>query len=497
MRFSSLLLACSVSVACGGPPAVGALPPPAGSSAPAPKAPPPDPEPWRAERPKPSSPGRIDFPVPEITELKNGLKLYTVRKASPVASISFVLRHGGGSDPKGKSGRAALTARMLTEATQKKNTFELAEAVETLGTTLGADTARDESEVGLYTLTRDLDRGLSLLSEVIIEPAFSAKDFDRVRAEWLDGLRGERQEPSRLASLAALRLFLGPDAGAPVNGSVPDVEKLSIRDLSEFHRQAYVPSNAAIVIVGDFPVADAKSLVEKHFGRWRGAPFPPPTSFEAPKPPDKLRVVLVDRPGAVQSALFGIQGYPKRSASGHEAREVFATLFGGLFTSRLNMNLREKHAFTYGARAQAIATQRFGIFIVASSVKTETTAAAIEETLKELKLAKDPKLGAPIANDEMARAKAELSHSLGARLEHASKVADAVNELFVDELAKDYFARYPAMLAEIGPAAVAEAASLLTPEKLVIVVVGDRARVEPDLVKKGYQVEAAPAALIE
>jgi zinc protease len=498
LRRPNLVLCTALAAwACAGPPVVGPLPPPGASGAPAPKGPPPDPEPWRAERPKPGSPGRIDFPVPEISELPNGLKLYVVRKTAPVTSLSVVLRHGGGSDPKGKSGRAALTARMLTEGTLKKSTLELAEAVESLGSTLGADTSRDESQIGLYTLTRDVDRGLSLLAEVLTQPAFSAKEFERVRGEWLDGLRAERQEPGRLASLAALRLLFGTDAGSPVNGSIPDVEKLTIRDLADFHRQAYVPSNAAVVVVGDVDAAELKKQVEKQFGRWRGLPFPPPSTFEAPKPPDRLRVVIVDRPGAVQSALFGIQSFPKRSAPGHESRQVFASLFGGLFTSRLNMNLREKHAFSYGARAHAIATQRFGAFAVSTSVKTEVTARALEETLNELRLARDPALGAPIRDEEIARAKADLAHSLGARLEHNSRIADAVQSLFIDDLPKDYYARYPAMLAEIQGPAVHQAATLLTPEKLVVVIVGDRARIEPELVQRGFQVEAAPATLIE
>lgn len=497
MKSRRALLAAFAALACAGPPAVAPLPPPASSAPAAPKGPPPDPEPWRATRPSPGRPGRIEFPVPQVSELKNGLKLYTVRRAAPVASLSVVVRHGGGSDPKGKSGRSALTARMLTEATTSKGTLELAEAVESLGSTLGSDTTRDESQVGLYTLTRDLERGLSLLAEVVTKPAFSAKDFERVRAEWLDGLRAERQNPSRLASLAGLRSYFGPDAGAPVNGSIADVEKLTIRDLAAFHRQAYVPSNAAVVVVGDVDPKEALSLVEKHFGRWQGAPYPPPSSFEGPKPPERLRVVIVDRPGAVQSAIFGIQGFPKRSAPDHEARQVFATLFGGLFTSRLNMNLREKHAFSYGAHAQAVATSRFGAFIVSTSVKTDVTARALEETIRELDLAKNPALGAPISADEIARAKAELSNSLGARLEHASRVADAVHSLFVDDLAKDYYARYPGLLAAIGPEKVAEAAALLTPDKLVFVVVGDRARVEPALVEKGYAVEIAAPELTE
>ncbi len=169
-------------------------------------------------------------------------------------------------------------------------------------------------------------------------------------------------------------------------------------------------------------------------------------------------MVVVDRPDSVQSALFAVQQFPKRSEPGFEVREVMGKVVGGLFTSRINLNLREEHAFTYGAFAQPIASEQWGAFFASTSVRTDVTADALRELVKELEKAKNPALGAPIEPAEVARAKADLIHTLGASLEHGSRLAEAVTTLFVDALPADYDARYPSLLEPIDAAAVTQAA---------------------------------------
>jgi zinc protease len=205
----------------------------------------------------------------------------------------------------------------------------------------------------------------------------------------------------------------------------------------------------------------------------------------------------VDRPGAVQTALFVAQRFPARSAPGHEAREVLGEIVGGLFTSRINMNLREKHAYTYGASGRPIATRAWGAFVVSSSVRTDVTAPALAEVVRELERARDPSLGAPITADEIGRAKADLLHTLGARLEHTSRVAQAMTALFSVDLGNDYYTRYPNLLAAIGQPELSTNAGLLTPDDLVIVLVGDRKEITPGLEKSGLKLELAAAALTD
>ncbi|HKO48678.1 MAG TPA: pitrilysin family protein, partial [Polyangiaceae bacterium] len=344
-------------------------------------------EPFRLNQPKPGAHPAVQFPTPGIKKLKNGVTLLVLPKHSAVTTLSVVVRQGASSLPLGKSGLAALTARMLTESTQLHSSLALAEASESLGSTLEADAGRDESHVELSTLTVDVPRGLELLAEVVFKPAFHDADFKRVKAEWLDGLRAERQEPSRLASLVALRSLLGPSAGAPVSGGIPDVEKLTVADLRAFHRQHYLPANLAVIAVGDVTLSDLEPDVERLFGRANGgAPSEPPPApaSVSPEAPAKLKILLVDRKDSVQSSIFAVQPFPKRSDPGFEAREIMASLLGGLFTSRLNTNLREQHAYTYGVHGKALATRQWGAFYVSTQVKSETTADALRELLTEL-----------------------------------------------------------------------------------------------------------------
>ena len=458
---------------------------------------PPDPEAFRLRPPKPGAHPAVQFPTPAVKTLKNGVTLMVLPKPAAVTTLSVVMREGAGSLPPGKSGLAALTARMLTEGTQLRSSLALAEASESLGSSLEADAGRDESHVELSTLTRDVPRGLELLAEVVFKPAFSNQDFTRVKSEWLDGLRAERQEPSRLASLAALRSLLGSSAGAPVSGSIPDVEKLTVADLRAFHQQHYAPENLAVIAVGDVTLTQLEPDVERLFGRATGTASAKAAETTFPDPPSKLNILLVDRKDSVQSSIFAIQPFPKRSEPGFEAREIMSSLLGGLFTSRLNSNLREKHAYTYGVHGQALATRKWGAFYVATEVKSETTGDSLHELLGELERARDPKRGAPIGEEETNRARTDLMHSLGARLEHTSSLAASMATLFSQRLPSDYYSRYPTVVSSIPTSEVAAQAARLTPERMTVVIVGDRAQIEASLKQRGYSAAPADPRLIE
>ena len=483
--------------ACASSPATPA--PVAATAAPAVEAPSekPDRDAWRIAQPQPGAHTPVQFPTPAVKTLKNGITLYVVPKHSAVATLTVVVRHGSGSVPIGKSGLAALTARMLTESTHHHTSLALAEATEALGSTLDADAGRDESDVSLSTLTADVPRGLDLLAEVVFRPAFSAAEFQRVKGEWLDGLRAERQEPARLASLVAFRSLLGTAAGAPVSGSIADVQKLTVADLSAFHRLAYAPANMAVIVVGDLTLAQVEPDVERLFGHAAGPASEPPSAPITPQAPSKIRVLLVDRKDSVQSAIFAVEPFPRRSEPGFEAREIMGTLLGGLFTSRLNLNLREKHAYTYGVHGQALATRQWGAFFVATDVKSETTADSLFEIITELDRIRDQNGPAPIQEQEIARASTDLVHGLGARLEHTSAIADAIGTTFAEQLPADSYSNYPSVLSQIPLTDVAREASRIDTHHLLVVIVGDSAQIAPALKQHGFEFETADPKLLE
>jgi zinc protease len=452
-------------------------------------------ESWRTQRPPPGPASTFDYPVAQLSKLPNGLEVYLVPRRAGTVALSLVSRAGGSACVPGQSGLAALTLRVMTEATKKKSALELAEATEALGASLDYDTGRDGSSVSLEVLPGDVAAGLSLLTEVIAEPRFAGDDVTRVKKQWLDSLVSERQTPNRLSSLAGMRALLGTAAGAPVRGSVPDVQRLTAADLVRFHRQHYVAGNLALVAVGDLSMAQLTELAAPSLGKLPRAAAPAPPPLQLPKPPEKTSVWIIDRPGSVQTALFVGQPFPERAASGYEAREVMNNLFGGLFTSRLNQNLREKHAYTYGARSLAVATRRWGAFVGMSSIKTESTADALEQLRVELSTLRTAPN--PIRPDELERSKVDLIHGLGASLEQVRRVLADTGELFVDHLPPDYQHNYSGLIGAVDVDATFREAERLDPDHLVVVLVGDRAKIEAPLVAKGLHVEAAPERWIE
>jgi len=477
----------AIAIACGG--AQGAA-----SSAESPSSAAPD-EAWRTARPEPGPARSFDYPGAEVSRLPNGVELYLVPRRAGTVALSVVSRAGGSSCKPGQSGLAALTLRLMTEATKSKSALALAEATESLGASLDFDTGRDGSSVSIEVLPADADAGLRLLTEVVLEPRFLPDDVARVKKQWLDSLVGERQEPTRLSSLAGMRALVGATAGAPVRGSIPDVQRLTAGDLVRFHRQQYVAGNLAVVAVGDLDMPRLTALAAASLGKLPKAVPPPSPRLELPPLPASTSVWVVDRPGSVQTALFVGQPFPERSAPGHEAREVMNNLLGGLFTSRLNQNLREKHAYTYGVRSLAVATRHWGAFVSMSSIKTENTADALDQLRLELgALRKDPN---PITRDELDRSKVDLIHGLGANLEHVRRVLADTGELFVDALPPDYHHRYSGLIQGVDREATFSEAQRLDPERLVVVLVGDRAKIEPALVAKGLRVEAAPEPFTE
>jgi zinc protease len=485
---AALALACSKTTPAPPPNAPAAVP--ASSAKPAA----PSIDAWRNTKPSSGARAVHEYPAVETGKLDNGVALYVVRRPAGVVTMSVVARGGASSVPAGKSGLAALTVRMMTEGTKKRTSLGLAEAVEGLGTSLEQSAGRDFVRLGMTTLRENLKEGLALLSEVVKDPQFAQAELERVRREWLDSIEAERQSPARLSALVGLRVLLGTTAGAPVSGSRKDVEGLKRKDLVDYYGQNFVAGNLALVVVGDVTLGDVKPLAAELFGGVRGAKGAPEQAKPSPPVPGPARALIVDRPGAVQTALFIAQPFPKRSEPGFEARELLNGLLGGVFTSRLNLNLRETHAYTYGATSLDIATRGWGAFAVMTSVRTDVTGAALKEARAELQKARDPGLGHPISEGEVALSRALLEQRLGTSLSHTAEVAERVEELFIQDLPSDYFQKYPTVLDATTPAAITTEAKRLDPEHAVIVVVGDKSKIASQL---DVAVEPAPDSLTD
>ena len=486
ITFSALATACACCVACGIPAESPVAPAPA--PPPTPILPRPSVEDWRTQQPKAGAQGQLSIPAPDVKTLGNGMAIYSLLRTNGTISISIVLNRGAEAALPGKTGTAALLARLLTESTRHHNAFALAEVAERFGTSLASSAQRDSLTFSLDALPDDFEPALALLSEILRQPAWSKIDFVRVRNQWLDDLQAERQAPGALASMIAMRAMFGTHKGSPVNGSMTDVAALTLDDLRSWYRAYVTPLHAALVVVGPVDPNRVIATAQKAFGEWRGEKTTDTaTKYEAAAR-NSTQVIVADRKGAVQSSVFMAQPFPRRLLPGHEARLFLNDILGGLFTSRINTNLREKHAYTYGAHTMIIANRNFGIFAAQTSVRTDVTASALRELLSELQAITTARPQKPATELELLRSRSDLIHRLAAHLEQNRSMASDIETLFTQGLPSRYYAEAPESYSRVTLLDVTRQAEAVTPGAMTVVIVGDQGSIEPQLKAAGFTV---------
>ena len=436
---------------------------------------------WRKDVPQPGPEAKLHLPTPKSFTAANGMKVYLIEEHElPVVSASLVTLAGGENNPKDKPGLAAFTARLLTEGTATRSSTELADDAAKIGVGIGANASMDNASVSVGGLSNHTEDAMALLSDVALHPAFKAEEVERIRKQRLVAIQQEADQPQATAFRVGLKALYGdqPYGFRPV-GTTESVTATTQGDLKQFWAAHYSPSVSALILAGDFTEAEAKRLTEKYFGGWSGnasgaASVPPP-----PPAPER-RILLVDKPGSPQTTLvaFGL-GVPRNTPE-YPAITEMNSILGGLFSSRINMNLREKHGYTYGAFSGFGENRSGGQFYSGSRVRTDVTAPAATELFAELeRIHTDPATAA-----ELKLAKDNALRSLPGDFETVGSETALMSQLFVYGLANDYFEKLPGQFEAVTPEAVAKAAAdTIHPEHLVVVAVGDRAKIQPELEK--------------
>ncbi len=278
-----------------------------------------------------------------------------------------------------------LTGDSLEGGTVARSGAELAEALESLGAGLSVGTGWDATTISLSCLPDRLDEAMSILAEVVLRPGFPADEVDRVRGQHLAAIQQRKMDPASIATDAAHRLTYaeGIPYGRPLGGSVESVTPFGPEAAAGFVEARYRPGSAGLVVVGDVDLDETKVLAQRCFGDWRGN-APARNGFEPEPRTREQRVVIVDRPDAVQSEIrIGHVGQP-RSTPDYFPLLVFNTILGGAFTSRLNLNLREHNGFTYGVRSGFAFRRDAGPWTISTAVGTEVTADAVREAVSEV-----------------------------------------------------------------------------------------------------------------
>jgi len=438
-------------------------------------------EAWRAQMPKAGPAPRMQLPRGESFKLANGLTvIHHYNPALPLVSAELVVRSGSDANPPALPGLAGFTAQMLTEGTVTRSAPRIADEIAQLGAFLDADSSTGASVVSLLSLRANVGPALALLADVVLHPAFPNAEVERQRASRLGDLMQQRDEPELIAALAGAGALFGPrhPYGYGQLGTEPAIRAVTRNDLHAFWQRHYVPGNAALVVAGDISRAELNTLAEALFLDWKSAPVPP--LVPGTPAPTKARVVLVDQPGAGQTALRLTTLAAERKSPLYPALEVMNAAFGGLFTSRINQNLREDKGYTYGVYSGFRYDRTPGPFIIAGSVRANVTGASVAELLKEAQAMVDTPLGA----DELAGARNAELLSLPNRFETNSDIGASLAETFVFDLPLDYYSELPARLAAVSALDVQAAAKrYLDPAKLVVVAVGARKKIAAQLDK--------------
>ncbi|HKJ01509.1 MAG TPA: pitrilysin family protein [Longimicrobiales bacterium] len=435
------------------------------------------------DRATPPEAGEIrpfEFPDVDRTTLANGLDLRVARMARlPAVSVNLFVRAGESALGERQAGLAVLTGDALEGGSDRRSGSELAEALERIGARLGASTGWEGTSVSLSCLADRLEEGLALLAEAVLEPAFPPDEVGRARDQQLAGIRQRRMDPGSQASDEAARRIFAPGIpfARPAAGSEVSVTPLDRNHLRGFAEAYYRPGRGGLVIAGDVSFKEMEALATLRFGDWAGAP-PPSDGFTVEPRTRERRVWVVDRPGSVQSEIRVGHVGVERAHPDVFALTVANTLLGGAFTSRLNLNLRERNGFTYGVRSRFTFRRQPGAFQVGTSVGTEVTAPAVREVVAELARLVDD---GP-TTEEVEASRDYIAGIFPLRLETVSQVAGRISEQVIYDLDDDYHRTYrDRVRAVTTDDAAAAARRHIRPAEAQIVVVGDAAAVVPPL----------------
>ncbi len=455
-------------------------------------------EPWRREVPKPAAARPLTVPVPASFKLPNGLTvLLTERSGLPVVSATLVVKTGSAANPVDRPGLASFAAAMLDEGTRSRSALEIADDVAQLGATLSTASAMDSTQVSIGSLSRTFPRMLEILGDVTRHPTFPNDEVERQRASRLGQLVQQRENAGVIASKVMMAALYGGSHpyGLPELGTEASTNAITAADLRAFWQKNFVPNNAALVVSGRVSEAELRPLVQRVFGDWQ--PGTPDVSGLPAPPPAAERLIIVDRPGAPQTQLRVAAIGAQRSTPDYEAIRVMNETLGGLFSSRINLNLREAHGYTYGAASGFTFWRTPGPFLVSTGVRTDVTAPAVSEILKELSRMRD----SDVTADELTLAKDALIRSLPSNFETASRVTGSTANLYVYDLETDYYVNLQRRFAAVStPQVRAASQKYIVPGKAIVVAVGDRAKIQPELEKLNigpveiWTADAKPAA---
>lgn len=447
------------------------------------------------DRTRPPAPGPLlPFRFPKFLRhrLGNGLEVLAARCADvPLISLEVVLPAGAQLDPPGREGLATLTAGLLDEGTEERTALEIAAAMERLGGSLLSGADWDVAYLVAGLLAHHWREGLALLVDVLARPTFPPREVERLRRQRLAELLRRSHDPSAVADETLARVvYDGTPYGGSLLGNRGSVEGFSREDFVAVFARHYGVDGAAVIAVGDLAPEELLAAVDSALGGLpAGDKVEPPAIAARPLPGTVVH--LVDRPGAVQTELRVGHAGIARTHPRYTPAVVMNAILGGKFTSRINLNLRERHGFTYGATSRFFARSGPGPFVVNAAVATESAGAAAREIVKELARLREE----PVTPGELAETASYLIGVFPYTVQTIGEVAKRLETIAIHALEDDHFDRYLERVATVDAEEIQEVArELLHPDRLAIVAVGPAEDLEPQFAGMGEVTVVAPQA---
>jgi predicted Zn-dependent peptidase len=438
----------------------------------------------------------LDFPDIVHTKLSNGIPVDFVQRASvPVTQVALSFDAGDAADSSSTRGLASMTMDLLDEGTSKLSSQQFAEAEERLGADVSTGNGADRSYVSLNALSPNLAPSLDLLSETVNDAAFRADDIDRIRAQKLTGIAQLQKDPTRVARRLVPVVLYGANHpyGGPPGGDPKAIAKFTRDDLVAFRERWLRPDNLKIFIVSDRPLSEVKPLLESRFGHWsapavaRGV-----KTFTAPPPrPTAPKILLINRPGAPQSSIVGAQLLPIDPKADIVPFDAANDALGGDFLSRLNMDLREDKGWSYGVNGSESVMLHAVPYVVSAPVQADRTVDSLIELTQQIN---DFLTTKGVTQEERDRVVTKNINQLPGQFETSGAVLGAIMDMdmldkpdnYYETLAPEYRAQTTASLDQA-------ARSLLDPKGFTWIVVGDAAKLRPQLEKLGMPIEVVEA----
>ena len=439
---------------------------------------------WPNEDPPPPLLRReVVFPEFETWTLDNGLRVvYVGHHEQPAVNVRLLLRAGASSDPSDKLGVASLVGQLLDQGTTTRTAPEIAGVIDNVGGALVAGASGELSFVDVLVMKDSFDLGLDMLADVTRRPAFAPQEIERQRQQVLSSLQVSYDDPAYVATVVFNRLVYGfHPYGMPSSGTPESVRAITRDDLVAFHRMYYLPNNAVIAVVGDVSAEEAFQGVERALGDWERGELPAPRVEDAPAP--TRRLVVIDRPGAVQTTVRAGHVALPRADPDFLAFDLAIKILGGEGGNRLGNVLRSQRSLTYAASADLAGRQLSGDFMAKTDTRSVATAEALRLTVDEISRMRRER----VHPRELQGAQDYLAGNFPITIETPNAIATQVLEAILFGLDLDELERYPQRINRVTVADIQRVAEKhLRPASLSIVLVGDASTFVQDLPGVGF-----------